>query len=102
MGGQDFDNILVEYARNKLQQEKGIKIKKNDQKALIKLRKCCEKAKITLSKDHGARLVFEHGDDIDFTAFITRKDFESLCLKLFKKCADCIQLALRDANLTKD
>lgn len=44
---------------------------------------------------------FEHGD-VKFHAFISRKDFENMCVHLFKKCADSIQYALIDAQLSKN
>ena len=48
LGGEDFDNRLVEYFADEFKKENGIDLKK-DKLALQRLREAAEKAKIELS-----------------------------------------------------
>ena len=98
LGGEDFDNKLVEYCAEEFKRKTRIDIKSNP-KALRRLRTSCEKAKKTLSSANQAIVEI---DDLmggkDFYIEITRSKFEDLCMNLFKKCIPLIEYVLKDAK----
>lgn len=51
LGGEDFDNILLEYCQNKIKKELQIEMNKKSYKALRKLRTTCEAVKRRLSTE---------------------------------------------------
>ena len=97
LGGDDFDNELVQFCLNKLK-EQG-KDYSNNKKILIQLKKECEKAKINLSKLYETTIFMDH---IDLNEKILRTEFEYLCQKYFTKIIEILGIALKDANLTKE
>ena len=90
LGGEYFDNRLLEYCINKFKEENGIDIS-NNKKALLRLKLSCEKAKINLSKMEITTIAL---DDLineeDFYITITRSEFEELCKKDFDKLISII------------
>ena len=105
LGGEDFDNKLVEDVLDKFcrkMKESKVEIKK-DKKCIKKLKISCENIKRVLSSSPETTLYisnFYHGNDILET--ITRKDFEVLCDDLFQRLKTPIDEALIDAKLSKD
>ena len=97
LGGDDFDNELVQFCLNKLK-EQG-KDYSNNKKILIQLKKECERAKINLSNQYETLIIM---DNIDFNLTILRSEFENLCQKYFTKIIEILGIALKDANLTKE
>ena len=86
LGGEDFDNRLVEYCAGEFRRKTGIDIKKNA-KALRRVRASCEKAKRALSAATQATVDIDAlMDGEDLNVVITRSKFEDLCMDLFKKC----------------
>ncbi|GAY51919.1 hypothetical protein CUMW_137980 [Citrus unshiu] len=74
----------------------------NDNKALGKLRRECERAKRALSSQHQVRVEIESlFDGVDFSEPLTRARFEELNLDLFKKTMGPVKKALEDARLKK-
>ena len=101
LGGEYFDNRLLEYCINKFKEENGIDIS-NNKKALLRLKLSCEKAKINLSKMEITTIAL---DDLineeDFYITITRSEFEGLCKKDFDKLISIIEECLNNINFTK-
>ena len=101
LGGEYFDNRLLEYCINKFKEENGIDIS-NNKKALLRLKLSCEKAKINLSKMEITTIAL---DDLineeDFYITITRSEFEELCKKDFDKLIPIIEECLNNINFTK-
>ena len=101
LGGEYFDNRLLEYCINKFKEENGIDIS-NNKKALLRLKLSCEKAKINLSKMEITTIAL---DDLineeDFYITITRSEFEGLCKKDFDKLIPIIEECLNNINFTK-
>ena len=101
LGGEYFDNRLLEYCINKFKEENGIDIS-NNKKALLRLKLSCEKAKINLSKMEITTIAL---DDLineeDFYITITRSEFEELCKKDFDKLISIIEECLNNINFTK-
>ena len=98
LGGDDFDNELVQYCLNNLK-EQG-KDYSNNKKVLIQLKIECEKAKINLSNQYETTIFMDH---IGLNVTILRAEFEDLCQKYFTKIInEILGIALEDANLTKE
>lgn len=101
LGGEDFDNRLVEYCAGEFRRKTGISMKDNP-KALRRVRASCEKAKRALSASTQATIDIDalmEGKDLNVT--ITRAKFEELCMDLFKKCIPPLDNVLRDSKMSK-
>ena len=102
LGGEDFDNKIMEYCIEEFKSETGVDISRN-QKAIRRLKKHCEDAKKILSSAVEATIDIESiSEDEDMNIVITRTTFEERCKELFEKCFDSIKEALKDAGLTKN
>jgi len=101
LGGEDFDNRLVDYCIAEFKKKTGIDIS-NNVRALRRLRTQCEKAKRILSAAHQAPIECETlSDGEDFNTQITRAKFEELCMDLFRKCMPPVENVLKDSGLSK-
>ena len=101
LGGEDFDNELVEYfLKKRKDQEKEIR---KDKQAIKKLKIACENAKkrLSISEEYLLRINNFYKNQ-DFTEKITRKEFEEKCAYLFNKFDVSLNDALKAANLTKE
>jgi heat shock protein 1/8 len=101
LGGEDFDNRLVEYCAGEFRRKNNIDLKENP-KALRRVRAACEKAKRVLSSATQATVEIDalmDGKDLHLT--ITRAKFEELCMDLFKKCLPPLDNVLKDSKLSK-
>merc|ERR1712054_222254 len=93
LGGEDFDNKMVEYCIDDFKKKTGIDISKNN-RSLRRLRTQCEKAKRILSSSHSTAIECEalaEGEDYSIT--MTRAKFEELCMDLFRKCMPPVENA---------
>merc|ERR1711977_565280 len=101
LGGEDFDNKLVDYCINDFKKKNNIDISKNA-RALRRLRTQCEKAKRILSAAHQAPIECETlADGEDYNCDITRAKFEELCMDLFRQCMPPVESVLKDAEIAK-
>ena len=101
LGGEDFDNRLVEYCAGEFKRKTNVDIKKNA-KALRRVRASCEKAKRALSAATQATVDIDAlMDGEDLNVVITRSKFEDLCMDLFKKCMPPLENVLKDAKMSK-
>jgi len=101
LGGEDFDNKMVEFCIDDFKKKTGIDISKNN-RSLRRLRTQCEKAKRILSSSHSTAIECEalaEGEDYSIT--ITRAKFEELCMDLFRKCMPPVENALKDSGIGK-
>lgn len=101
LGGEDFDNRMVEYCRSEFKKKTGVDISDNP-RALRRLRTQCERAKRSLSSS--TQLLIEVDSLVegnDFSLQMTRAKFEELNMDLFKKCIPPVDSVLRDAGLSK-
>nr|AGR84222.1 heat shock protein 70-4 [Melitaea cinxia] len=99
LGGEDFDNRMVDHFSQEFQKKYKKDIKSNP-KALRRLRTACERAKRTLSSSTEASLEVDAlHEGIDFYAKITRARFEELCSDLFRQTLGPVDRALKDAKL---
>lgn len=101
LGGEDFDNILV----NHFLQEIKLKHKKeigDNARALRRLRSAAERAKRMLSSATEAVVEVDALiDGVDFTTTINRAKFENLNAKLFQDCLEPVQKVLKDAKIER-
>ena len=101
LGGEDFDNLLVNYFKNefKLKNKEDIS---NSPKSLRRLRTACERAKRTLSNSSSATIELDSlYNGIDFFSNISRAKFENLCSNLFHRCLEPVTKVLKDSKLSK-
>jgi L1 cell adhesion molecule like protein len=101
LGGEDFDNRLVDFCVSEFKKKTGVDITDNA-RSLRKLRTQCEKAKRILSAAHSAPIECDAlADGEDFNTQISRAKFEELCMDLFRKCMPPVENVLKDANFAK-
>ena len=104
LGGDDFDNALVQWMLDEFKNAEGIDLSK-DSMALQRLKEAAEKAKCELSssKQTEINLPFIYSDSSgpkNLLLSITRAQFESLISDLVEKTvAPCVN-ALKDADLS--
>ncbi|RWR77864.1 heat shock protein, mitochondrial-like protein [Cinnamomum micranthum f. kanehirae] len=104
LGGEDFDNALVEYLLSEFKRTEGIDLSK-DRLALQRLREAAEKAKIELSSTTQTEinLPFITADasgakHLHIT--LTRSKFESLVNHLIERTQDPCKNCLKDASIS--
>ncbi|KAG8034333.1 hypothetical protein G9C98_007409 [Cotesia typhae] len=101
LGGEDFDQRVMEYFIKLYKKKKGKDIRK-DNRAVQKLRREVEKAKRALSASHQVKIEIEsffEGDD--FSETLTRAKFEELNMDLFQSTMKPVQKVLEDADMNK-
>src|SRR5213595_2861397 len=103
LGGDDFDEELINYLAEEFRKQEGIDLRK-DPMALQRLKEAAEKAKIELSNamETSVNLPFITADQngpkhLQIT--ITRTKFEQLIHDLVEKCRKPVLDALKDAGL---
>jgi molecular chaperone DnaK len=103
LGGDDFDQTLINHVADQFQKEQGIDLRK-DTMALQRLQEACEKAKKELSSAQSTdiNLPFITADangpkHLQMT--ITRAQFEQMCDPLVERCRGPVMKALEDAKL---
>jgi molecular chaperone DnaK len=105
LGGEDFDNVLLDHLVQSFKKESGIDLGK-DRLALQRLKEAAEKAKIELSSTQSTEvnLPFITADQTGpkhLTQNLPRASFEQLVDKHIKKTIAPCENCLRDADLTK-
>jgi len=106
LGGDDFDDRVVDYITQTFRQESGIDLKQ-DKMALQRLKEAAEKAKIELSgvSTSNVNLPFITADasgpkHLDVT--LTKSKFDELTADLVEKTMGPTRQAMGDAGLTPD
>ena len=104
LGGEDFDNIIVNYLVDEFKKESGIDIK-NDAAAMQRVKDEAEKAKKELSSSTSTdiNLPFLSADadgPKHFEHTLTRAKLEELVKELLDRLAGPVEKALKDAKLT--
>ncbi|WP_373974592.1 molecular chaperone DnaK [Chitinibacter sp. SCUT-21] len=103
LGGEDFDQRLMDYIIAEFKKEQGIDLK-NDVMALQRLKEAAEKAKIELSSSAQTEINLPYVT-MDATGpkhlvmKITRAKFESLVDDLITRSIEPCKIALKDAGL---
>lgn len=101
LGGEDFDNRLVDH----FQKEFKRKFKKDitgNAKSVRRLRTACERAKRNLSSITQVSIEIDSlFEGQDFYTTITRARFEELCADLFKSTLNPVEKVLKDSKIDK-
>lgn len=101
LGGEDFDNLLVNYFKDEFKKKHKKDISGN-QRAIRRLRTACERAKRSLSSTSSAVVEIDSlADGIDYYTSITRAKFEELCADLFRECLVPVEKVLADSKVPK-
>lgn len=103
LGGDDFDEALINYVADEFKKDNGIDLR-NDPMALQRLQEACEKAKKELSSlpETDINLPFITMDATGpkhLTMKITRAKFEELIDDLVNQCKQPLMQALEDAGM---
>ncbi|MFP6337802.1 molecular chaperone DnaK [Helicobacter pylori] len=106
LGGDDFDNRVIDFLASEFKSETGIEIK-NDVMALQRLKEAAENAKKELSSamETEINLPFITADATGpkhLVKKLTRAKFESLTEELVEETISKIESVIKDAGLTKN
>src|SRR5512147_1018300 len=104
LGGEDFDQRLIDYIVNEFKKEAGVDLK-NDVLALQRLKEAAEKAKIELSSSQQTEInlpyiTADQSGPKHLNTTLTRSKFEQLIGDLLERTIPPIRQALKDAGLT--
>src|SRR5574340_1152415 len=104
LGGEDFDQRLIDYIVTEFKREQGVDLK-NDVLALQRLKEAAEKAKIELSSGQQTEINLPYitadaSGPKHLAVKITRAKFEALVEDLIKRTLEPCKMALKDAGLT--
>ena len=105
LGGEDFDLRLIDYFVEQFKEESGFDLK-SDPLALQRLKESAEKAKIELSSSEQTEvnlpyITADSSGPKHFVHKITRAKLESLVEDLVDKSLKPLEIALKDAKLSK-
>ena len=100
LGGEDFDNQIVQYCINKFKEQTSIDLNEPEfLKQKNRLKEHCEKAKRKLSLENETEIELESlAKGKDFYNKLSRAKFEELCKDLFEKCKNPIDEVLKDSK----
>ena len=103
LGGEDFDNILVDYCIAQFKNQFGIDLNKEEYvKQRLRLKEHCEKAKKNLSFKFETIIEVESLiNDKDLYLNLTRAKFEELCKDKFNLCLEPIIEILNKTGTNK-
>jgi len=105
LGGEDFDNHMLNYLVGEFKKEQGIDLAK-DAMALQRVREAAEKAKVELSSSAQTDinlpyLTMDATGPKHMNMKLTRAKFESIVGELIKKTVEPCLKAMKDAEVTK-
>ena len=106
LGGDDFDQRIIEYLVKEFKKENGIDLSK-DKMAMQRLKEVAEKAKKDLSGVTSTQISApfitqgEDGGPLHLDVTLSRAKFEDLISDLVESTLDPVKQALKDAKMTK-
>ena len=106
LGGEDFDQRLMDYLVDEFKKENGIDLKK-DVLALQRLKDAAEKAKIELSSSQQTEvnlpyITADASGPKHLAVKVTRSKFESLVEELIERTIEPCRMAIKDAGVKLD
>ena len=106
LGGDDFDNIVVNWMVDTFKKENGIDLT-NDKMAMQRLKEAAEKAKKDLSGTVQTQISLPFisagaNGPLHFETTLTRAKFDEMTKSLVERTITPVRNALRDAGLTKN
>src|SRR5262247_695913 len=104
LGGEDFDQRLIEYLCDEFKKESGIDLRK-DVLALQRLKDAAEKAKIELSSSQQTEInlpyvTADQSGPKHLAIKVTRAKFESLVEDLIERTIEPCRIAIKDAGVS--
>ena len=104
LGGDDFDNRLVDYLVDEIKKEENVDLR-DDKMAMQRIKEAAEKAKKDLSGMTTTNISLPFiaqvdGTPVNFETDITRAKFEDLIRDLVESTKEPVEKALKDAKLT--
>ena len=104
LGGDDFDNRLVDYLVSEFKKQTSVDLK-NDKSAMFRLKLAAEEAKKTLSNATTANvnipfITMSNGEPVHMDITVTRAVFESLIKDLVDSTCTAVRDALKQAKIT--
>ena len=106
LGGDDFDNKLVDYIVESINKEEHVDLS-NDKMAMQRIKEAAEQAKKDLSSMTSTQVSLPFiaqvdGAPVNFEMDITRAKFEELTRDLIDSTLEPVRKALKDAKLSKN
>jgi len=106
LGGDDFDNVVVEWLTEQFKKDNGIDLAK-DRMALQRLKESAEKAKKDLSSMVQTQISLPFisagaNGPLHIETVLTRANFEKMTKHLVERCIAPVRQALKDSGLTKN
>lgn len=106
LGGDDFDNVIVDWMTDQFRKENGIDLRQ-DRMALQRMKEAAEKAKKDLSGMVQTQISLPFisagaSGPLHFEATLTRAQFDSMTKFLVDRTVEPVRQALKDAGLTKN
>ena len=103
LGGDDWDQRVMDWMADKFQQENGVDLRK-DPMALQRLKEAAENAKKELSSAQQATInlpfiTMNQSGPLHLNYTLTRAEFEKITRDLLDRCKTPVTKALKDANL---
>ena len=104
LGGDDFDERIMDYLVDEFKKENGIDLS-NDKMAMQRIKDAAEKAKKDLSGMTTAQIslpfIAQNSEGpLHFETTLSKAKFEDLCRDLFDSTLEPVHKALKDAKLT--
>ena len=103
LGGDDFDQVIIEWLANEFKDENGIDVTK-DPMALQRLREAAEKAKVELSSTSSTEINLPYLMPVDgmpkhLVRTLSKSKFEQLTDSLIKRTIEPCKTALKNAKM---
>jgi molecular chaperone DnaK len=103
LGGEDFDQRIIEYVVNEFRKEAGVDLK-NDVLALQRLKEAAEKAKVELSSSQQTDInlpyiTADQSGPKHLSMKLTRAKLESLVDDLIERTVEPCRMAIKDAGI---
>ena len=104
LGGDDFDQMIIEHILDHLQQTQGVDVRQHS-KALARITRAAEHAKFVLSDQPYAKIeeeyLLEHeGAAIHLSLELSRPDYEEMIEDYINATLDAVHIAMKGAKLT--
>ncbi|WP_414837704.1 molecular chaperone DnaK [Candidatus Nanosalina sp. VS9-1] len=103
LGGDDFDEKIVEYLLEEFEDENGVDLRESDE-AMQRIRENAEEAKKELSSRESTKINIpfiyqENGETYNLDQELTRSKFEDLVEELIQRTTDPTKKAMNDAGV---
>jgi len=106
LGGDDFDQAIMEWAAARLRQQTGVDLMADSRPearaAQQRLKEAAETAKIELSESNESTIIIPELLGHSFEAVLTLDEYNGLIGPLLNRTVECMHSTLRDARLSAD